>query len=76
MAIIKQGGLPSQHRQTTMGPRENRAPVCINCRLRKQGEIYVRNANGDFVCAECSSPSDKRALTGICGPDCTCEPDE
>ena len=68
-------GLTNQNapsRMTTMGPREGSAPVCAQCHERKEGQIYFRNVNGDFVCEDCTSPRQKSVL-GACGPDCKCE---
>ena len=56
MAVIKQGGgNPYAGKvMTTQGYKEHRAPVCTNCRQRKDGQLYTVNANGQIVCADCS----------------------
>lgn len=60
-------------RRTTMGLREGGAPVCNACRERKDGQIYSRTANGQFVCEDCASPSQREVLKGSCDPTkCPC----
>lgn len=63
MAVIHQGGSnPNAGKvTTTMGLREKRAPVCNKCRERKDGQIYSRDPNGNFVCEDCAN-SRQRAM--------------
>jgi hypothetical protein len=72
MSVVRQSGFGEGTRQTSMGPRDNSAPVCNKCRERKQNQIYVRTPNGDFICEDCASHSDRLAI-GTCDPEsCAC----
>lgn len=81
MAIVKKGGSNPYAGQvmTTMGYRQRRAPRCMRCGERREGQIYTVNANGQEVCADCASPSSREILTGFCDPDndsCGCTQDD
>lgn len=83
MAIKKTGGSNPNAGQvtTTMGMRASRPPLCLRCGLRKEGQLYTINANGQQVCADCAGGSNLAILApcenGL-GADCGCheEPDE
>lgn len=70
MAVQKQGGFPGVG---VHGSTPHRAPVCNTCRKRKEGQIYSRTPNGEFVCEDCSSPFQKDLLKGSCDSEfCAC----
>lgn len=75
MALVKQSGRDpaAGMRRTSMGLREGGAPVCNSCRERKEGQIYSRTPNGQFVCEDCASPRQQEVLRGTCDPQkCSC----
>lgn len=76
MAVIRQGGSNPYTGKvmTTQGLKDHRAPVCTNCRQRKEGQLYTVNANGQIVCADCSGSYGIGILKGVCDEDeCTCD---
>ena len=76
MAVIKQGGSNPYTGKvmTSQGYKEHRAPVCTNCRQRKEGQLYTQNANGQIVCADCSGSYGEGILRGVCDEDeCHCD---
>lgn len=77
MAIRKEGGSNPYAGQvmTTMGYRAPRPPLCMKCGQRKDG-IYTINGNGQQVCPDCASPSDREVLTGVCCEDGPCDWDD
>lgn len=65
MALIKQGGSPNNGKiTTTMGIKDYRAPVCVTCRERKEGQIYSRDPNGQLRCEDCAPSKHKDILSG------------
>lgn len=74
MAIVKQGGSNPYAGKvmTSMGYRDPRPPMCMQCGQRKDG-LYTVNANGKEVCPDCASPRDRELLKGTCDPEnCAC----
>lgn len=76
MAVIRQGGNDPYGGKvmTTQGYKEQRPPVCTNCRQRKVGQLYTTNANGQIVCADCSGSYGEGILRGVCSEgECACD---
>lgn len=75
MAIVKQTG-PNPNAgkvNTTMGLRAPRAPLCTQCRERKDGQLYTVNPNGQLICADCAGAKGEGVLKGTCDPEnCAC----
>lgn len=74
MAVIRQGGNPMSGKvMTSMGLKDIRPPICNKCRERKEGQIYSRDANGNFNCEDCAGNKQKEMLKGSCDPEkCAC----
>lgn len=75
MAIVKQGGSNPYHGKvmTTMGYRDPRAPLCMQCGEYKNGQLYTVNGYGQAICADCAGPKNAPVLKGHCDPDdCAC----
>ena len=75
MAIIRQGGSgPATPKvMTSMGLKDQRPPVCNDCRERKYGQIYMRDAMGNFLCEDCTGTVNREMLKGSCDEEkCAC----
>jgi len=82
MPIRKEGGSNPYVGKvmTTLGYRESRPPLCMQCGERRSDQIYTISGNGQVICADCASPQDRAILKGCCEDGvCACglvEPDE
>jgi hypothetical protein len=65
MPLVKQGGENPYSGQvtTTMGMRKSKAPLCVNCRQRKEGELYTLSPNGQELCPDCAGSMGRGVLT-------------
>lgn len=74
MSVVHNGGTGESRVMTTRGLRKPRPPECTVCRLRKEGQLYTVNPNGQLVCADCSGTYGEGVLRQECcdGDSCPC----